>query len=137
MRSFISKNESETLSYAAGFANTLKNGDIVALYGTLGTGKTVFSKGVIRALSKSNIDVPSPTFTIVQSYDCDKGVIYHFDFYRLKNPQEAFEIGIEDAFSDGICLIEWPEKITSLLPKKHISVHFKIDGDNHIIEIQD
>lgn len=137
MSLFISNSEDETLKYAAQFAQSLKQGDIVALHGTLGTGKTVFSKGVIRALCQNNTDVPSPTFTIVQSYDSEKGTLYHFDFYRLKNPEEAYEIGIEDAFTDGICLIEWPDKIGPLLPKKHIDVFFKIQDNAHYIQIED
>ena len=137
MSLFISNSEDETLKYAAQFAQSLKQGDIVALHGTLGTGKTVFSKGVIRALCQNNTDVPSPTFTIVQSYDSEKGTLYHFDFYRLKNPEEAYEIGIEDAFTDGICLIEWPDKIGYLLPQKHINVFFKIQDNAHHIQIED
>lgn len=137
MSSFISTNETETLKYAAKFAKNLKPGDIIALRGSLGSGKTVFSKGVIQALCRPDTDVPSPTFTIVQSYDTIKGPLYHFDFYRLKTPEEAYEIGIEDAFADGICLIEWPEKIGSLLPQKHIDVFLEIQGENHIIKIED
>lgn len=136
MTLFISKNEQETLNYAAEIAKRLKTGDIVALHGTLGTGKTVFSKGIIQALCAPDIDVPSPTFTIVQAYDSIKGPIYHFDFYRLKNPQEAFEIGIEDAFIDGICLIEWPDKIGNLLPKNRIDIYFDIQDQNHTIQVK-
>ena len=137
MSLFISKSEKETLKYAAQFAQSLKQGDIVALHGTLGTGKTVFSKGIIQALCHTNTDVPSPTFTIVQSYDSEKGPLYHFDFYRLKNPEEAYEIGIEDAFTDGICLIEWPDKIGTLLPKKHINVFLSIQDNMHCIQMED
>lgn len=137
MSLFISKSEKETLKYAAQFAQSLKQGDIVALHGTLGTGKTVFSKGIIQALCHTNTDVPSPTFTIVQSYDSEKGTLYHFDFYRLKNPEEAYEIGIEDAFTDGICLIEWPDKIGTLLPKKHINVFLSIQDNMHCIQMED
>ncbi len=136
MTLFISKNETETLAFAAQFASRLKAGDVVALHGTLGAGKTVFSKGVIQALSPATTEVPSPTFTIVQSYDTEKGTLYHFDFYRLKNPQEAYEIGIEDAFADGICLIEWPDKIGPLLPKKRIDVFLEIQGNNHLIKME-
>jgi len=137
MSLFISKSEKETLKYAAQFAQSLKQGDIVALHGTLGTGKTVFSKGIIQALCHTNTDVPSPTFTIVQSYDSEKGPLYHFDFYRLKSPEEGYEIGIEDAFTDGICLIEWPEKIGSLLPQKHIDVFLSIQDNMHCIQMED
>lgn len=133
----ISHTESETLSIATDFANRLKKGDIIALHGDLGTGKTTFSKGVIHALSPQTTDVPSPTFTLVQEYDTPHFPIYHFDFYRLKSPNEAYEIGIEDMFTDGVCLIEWPDKIGSLLPKKHIDVFFEIKNNIHHITIKE
>lgn len=122
---FLSTCEADTISSAIQFSKSLKGHEIVALDGTLGMGKTVFARAVIQALVGRKIDVPSPTFTLLQTYDSKIGPIYHFDFYRLKNPMEAYEIGIEDAFSDGICLIEWPEKIGNLLPKNTIHIHFK------------
>lgn len=135
MIEFISHSESETTDFAKSFATQLKCGDILALYGDLGTGKTVFSKGIINALTHINTDVPSPTFTLVQSYDTPTCPIYHFDFYRLKTPEEAFEIGIEDYFNDGISLIEWPEKIGYLLPKKAIKIELSIQNDTHVIRV--
>lgn len=135
MIEFISHSESETTDFAKSFATQLKCGDILALYGDLGTGKTVFSKGIINALTHKNTDVPSPTFTLVQSYDTPTCPIYHFDFYRLKTPEEAFEIGIEDYFNDGISLIEWPEKIGYLLPKKAIKIELSIQNDTHVIRV--
>ncbi len=135
MIEFISHSESETTDFAKSFADQLKCGDILALYGDLGTGKTVFSKGIINALTHKNTDVPSPTFTLVQSYDTPTCPIYHFDFYRLKTPEEAFEIGIEDYFNDGISLIEWPEKIGYLLPKKAIKIELSIQNDTHVIRV--
>ena len=137
MSLFISKSESETLKYAADFSRSLKKGDIVALHGSLGAGKTVFCKWIIQTLCTKQTEVPSPTFTLVQSYDSQKGTLYHFDFYRLKNPEEAYEIGIEDAFYEGICLIEWPDKIGKLLPSKHIDIYLDIQDEKHIIRIED
>ena len=81
-------------------------------------------------------EVPSPTFTLLQIYDTPDFMIYHFDMYRLKSPDEAYEIGIEEAFIDGVSLIEWPEKIESLLPKKHISVTFKTTENGRLITIK-
>ena len=94
----LSQSEKETIFFAKKFAKTLKGDEIIALWGTLGMGKTVFSKAVIQELTGRNEDVPSPTFTLLQTYDTPKGEIFHFDFYRLKQPEEAYEIGIEDAF---------------------------------------
>ncbi len=72
------------------------------------------------------IDVPSPTFTLVQVYDSSQGEVWHCDLYRLKDPEEAFELGLEDAFHDAICLIEWPERLENLLPRRRIDVLLKI-----------
>lgn len=126
---FIAHTEQETTRIAADFAQNLKAGDVVALYGTLGAGKTAFCRGFIQAVTKKSIEVPSPTFTLLQIYDSEKYPIYHFDMYRLKSPEEAYEIGIEDAFAEGISLIEWPEKLGNLLPEKHFSVRIDILAD--------
>lgn len=114
---YYSNSETETARLAAQFARTLKKGDIIAFDGTLGAGKTFFCRALIRALTTPATEVPSPTFTLLQTYDTKDFLIYHFDFYRLKEPDEAYEIGIEEAFYDGVSLIEWPEKLGYLLPK--------------------
>lgn len=134
MSQYIAKTEEDTLKIAAQFAKALKPGDVVALHGTLGVGKTAFTRGVIQALSNVK-EVPSPTFTLLQTYDTADFSLYHFDMYRLKSPEEAYEIGIEDAFADGVSFIEWPEKIGSLLPKKHIDVSIEIKPDHRLITI--
>ena len=123
---FLSRSEADTIAFAKKFAKTLKGNEIIALWGTLGVGKTVFSKAVIQKLTGQKEEVPSPTFTLLQTYDTPSGEIFHFDFYRIKSSEEAYEIGIEDAFESGICLIEWPEKIGKLLPKRAINIYFKM-----------
>lgn len=135
MKQFISTSEEETLQIAAQFAKMLKPGDVVALHGTLGVGKTAFTRGVIQSLTDAK-EVPSPTFTLLQTYDTPDFILYHFDMYRLKSPEEAYEIGIEDAFTDGVSFIEWPQKIGSLLPKKHIDVSIEIKPDYRLITIK-
>ena len=120
------RSETETAEIAKVIAPLLKKGDVVALYGTLGVGKTTFVRGLVNALLNKIIDVPSPTFTLVQSYDTPDFTLYHFDCYRLKSPEEAYEIGIEDAFMDGVSLIEWPDKIAGLLPKNHKTISFEL-----------
>ena len=126
---YLVQNETETEKVAKAFAKTLKKGDIVALYGTLGAGKTAFCRGLIRSLTGEIDEVPSPTFTLLQTYETKNFVIYHFDFYRLKNPDEAYEIGIEEAFYDGVSLIEWPEKLGNLLPARQKRIDMKIIND--------
>jgi tRNA threonylcarbamoyladenosine biosynthesis protein TsaE len=132
---YYSQNEQETARIASELAQKLHVGDIVALYGTLGMGKTAFCRGFIQSFLNGQ-DVPSPTFTLLQTYDTPKFPIYHFDMYRLKSPEEAFEIGIEDAFAEGVSLIEWPEKIGNLLPKKHIRIFIEPDEKGRKITIE-
>ncbi len=115
----------QTEALAARLAKTLKAGDIVALEGPLGAGKTVFARGLIRAFNPSVGEVPSPTFTLAQLYNAPDFDIWHFDLYRLKAPEEAYEIGIEEAFSGALSILEWPEKLGRLLPRRHKRVLFE------------
>ena len=135
MTVFMATNESETQAIAAQLAAVVKAGDIIALDGTLGVGKTVFCRGFIRAFLPDQ-EVPSPTFTLLQTYDTDRFPIYHFDLYRLKKPEEVYELGIEDAFADGVSLIEWPEKMGGILPKKHIHIRMETVATGRRITIE-
>ena len=119
---FLVHSEKEMAHVAQKLAPLLHKGDVVALYGSLGVGKTTLVRALIHTLLDSSVDVPSPTFTLLQIYDTPEYPIYHFDFYRLKSPEEAYEVGIEDAFGSALSLIEWPEKIGTILPQKHISI---------------
>lgn len=117
---------------AARLARMAKPGDVLALSGDLGAGKTEFARAFIRALTEPDEDVPSPTFTLVQTYESTRGEIWHFDLYRLDSPDEAFELGIEDAFHDAISLIEWPERLGPHLPRGRLGVHLTVTkGKNH------
>ena len=116
IKEFEIKNESETAKLAEELAAELKPGDLVALYGDLGTGKTTFSKAAIRALGVSDT-VTSPTFTIVKEYR-GRLPVYHFDVYRVHSEEDLFEIGYEEYFyGDGLCVVEWADKIEELLPE--------------------
>lgn len=97
-------------------------GDVIALFGTLGTGKSTLARAFVRALTDLDEEVPSPTFTLVQTYEAEPGLVWHFDLYRLDKPDDSFELGIEEAFADGICLIEWPENLGRLLPRSRLDV---------------
>ena len=92
-------------------------GDVIALKGALGSGKTHFARAFI-----GEDEVPSPTFTLVQIYDRPQGRIWHFDLYRLEAPDQAIELGIEEAFASGISLIEWPERLGRLIPAERLEI---------------
>ncbi len=104
---------------------------IYAFYGKMGAGKTTFIQAICRALHSTDT-VTSPSFAIVNEYSSSGfGLIYHFDFYRIKNIEEAFDLGYEDYFYSGnYCLIEWPEKIDTLLPQEYVEVTIEVD-ENH------
>ena len=120
MKTFKITTLQQTKQLASSLAKQLRVGDIIALYGNLGVGKTAFTLFLVQSFCGDGEEVPSPTFTLLQTYDTDYFPIFHFDLYRLKNPNEVFELGIEDAFYDGVSLIEWPEKMGSYLPTKKI-----------------
>jgi tRNA threonylcarbamoyladenosine biosynthesis protein TsaE len=111
-----------TAALAGKLAAVARPGDLIALHGTLGLGKTEFARAFIRRLAGPNEEVPSPTFTLVQSYETDRGTIWHFDLYRLTRPDEIQELGLEDALADGITLIEWPERLGAALPARRLDL---------------
>lgn len=113
--------EAASASFAARLAEVAAAGDIIALKGDLGAGKTSFARAFIRARGSAEA-IPSPTFTLVQVYDLAPAAIWHFDLYRLNSPDEAWELGIEDAFGEAISLIEWPERLGSLLPRHRLKI---------------
>jgi tRNA threonylcarbamoyl adenosine modification protein YjeE len=113
--------EKATETLAARLAAVARPGDIIALQGELGAGKTSFARAFIRAHGGDEA-VPSPTFTLVQTYDLPGGRVWHFDLYRLRVAEEAWELGIEEAFDDGISLIEWPERLGTLMPRRRLLV---------------
>lgn len=108
--------EAETKKFAIQCAENAKAGDIFLLNGPLGAGKSVFARGFIQHLAGAEIDVPSPTFTLVQIYDTAKASLWHFDLYRLEAPDEIYELGWEEALNNNILLIEWPERLGQLKP---------------------
>jgi tRNA threonylcarbamoyladenosine biosynthesis protein TsaE len=113
--------EAATAALAGRLAGLARPGDVIALQGELGAGKTYLARAFIRARGGDEA-VPSPTFTLVQTYDLPDGAVWHFDLYRLRAAEEAWELGIEDAFRDGISLIEWPERLGILLPLRRLLV---------------
>lgn len=129
MDTFISKSEQETIDFAETFANNLKKGSIIVLSGDLGSGKTKFVQGVLKHFNLEN-EISSPTFTIVNEYTSNSLNIYHFDVYRLEDSDEFYEMGGDEYFEKGICLIEWGEIIEDILPKPYYKIKFSRDNQN-------
>jgi len=128
---FLSHNETETIAIATDFAASLQAGDVVALSGELGAGKSVFSRAVMRALGVSDEALPSPTFSIIQEYDGRDCRVAHMDWYRLDDGDEIAMLGVHDYFQPPwICLIEWAERADDLLAETAIHVSLAcVDGD--------
>lgn len=126
----LSQLANELLDYARG-------NKVFAFYGEMGVGKTTFIKAICKAVGvKDNVN--SPTFALVNEYRAESGSpVYHFDFYRIENENEALDIGCEEYFYSGnYCFIEWPEKISNLLPEDHVKVHIEVVNDKRIITFQ-
>lgn len=107
--------EDETVKIGQELAKIAKKGDVFLLDGTLGMGKTVLARAFIQKLTGAK-EVPSPTFTLLQSYPAKECEVYHYDLYRIKKAMEIFELGIEEAMYTGISIIEWPEKMENFRP---------------------
>ena len=124
MMKYITNSYEETERAAADFAGTLKGGEVIAMYGGLGAGKTAFVRGMARAIGISS-HITSPTFTIVNEYE-GRLPLYHFDVYRISDPEELYEIGYDEYIgSDGICVIEWAELIEDILPERYIRIDIR------------
>lgn len=127
----ISKSVEETIALGEKTAKKLKRGSVVALVGELGSGKTVFTKGIAKGLGVKNARyVNSPTFVIIKEYK-GKMPLYHFDLYRLEHYSSFDEMNYDEYFyGDGVTVIEWADKIRRLLPKKYMEVRFSVAGEN-------
>lgn len=124
--------EPATARLAGGLARAARPGDAICLRGDLGAGKTALARAFVRArLDDPAEEVPSPTFTLVQTYDDPQtgGLVWHFDLYRLERPDDALELDLEDAFADGLCLVEWPDRLGPYLPRRRLDLTLTIDPD--------
>lgn len=128
----ISNNAAETIAIGEGLAAGLKPGDVIALVGELGAGKTVLTKGIAKGLGVKDVRyVNSPTFVVIKEYK-GKLPLYHFDLYRLDHPSMLDSENYEEYFyGDGVCVIEWADKIRAILPKKRIEVKLSVMGENN------
>lgn len=119
-----------TAEFARKLAHTLTQGDVVLLSGPVGAGKSHFCRSLIGAILTLPEDIPSPTFTLVQTYDTAVGTLWHSDLYRISSPYEIEELGLIEAFEDAICLVEWPDRLDSLAPENALSIALAYgDGD--------
>ncbi|MGH7022425.1 MAG: tRNA (adenosine(37)-N6)-threonylcarbamoyltransferase complex ATPase subunit type 1 TsaE [Caulobacteraceae bacterium] len=128
--------EADTTRFGAAVAGALRRGDAVCLTGPLGAGKSVLARGMIRKITPGEQEAPSPTFTLAQFYRGDKLAIAHFDLYRLERADEAFELGLDDALTDGAAVIEWAEKLGRHLPRNRLDIAMEIDGEARHVRLR-
>ncbi len=121
--------EAATQTLGRDLAAALRPGDAVCLTGPLGAGKSTLARALIRALTTPDEEVPSPTFTLVQFYETAAFTLAHFDLYRLSDPDEAYEIGLDEALDGGVALIEWPQRLEGRLPATRLDIDIALDGD--------
>lgn len=129
MKALFLADEAATQALGRTLAAGLRPGDAVCLTGPLGAGKSTLARALIRALTTPDEEVPSPTFTLVQFYETAKFPLAHFDLYRLSDPDEAYEIGLDEALDGGVALIEWPQRLEGRLPRTRLDIDIALDGD--------
>jgi tRNA threonylcarbamoyladenosine biosynthesis protein TsaE len=128
--------EAATTALGTRLAGAARPGDVIALFGDLGAGKSTLARGLIRARAGQDIDVPSPTFTLVQTYATPTLPVWHFDLYRLERAGEVRELGLEEAV-DGLSLIEWPERMGDDLPRARLEVRLSFADEGRIARLVD
>lgn len=121
--------EAATKDLGRALAASLRPGDALCLTGPLGAGKSTLARALIRALTTPDEEVPSPTFTLVQFYETPDFALAHFDLYRLCDPDEVYEIGLDEALDGGVALIEWPQRLEGRLPATRLDIDIALDGD--------
>ena len=121
--------DADTARLGAAIARELKAHEAVCLTGPLGAGKSTLARGLIRALAGPETEAPSPTFTLVQTYETRRFPLAHFDLYRLERAQEALELGFDEALDDGVAVVEWAEKLGHHLPPDRLDVELSFDGE--------
>lgn len=138
LRIFI-KNEEDMEKLGMGLVSRLGPGSVVALTGNLGAGKTTFTKAIAKGLGITDLIV-SPTFTLIHEYSGGRMPLYHFDLYRIEDDEELYELGYEEYFyGEGICVIEWADRIGDYLPEDAVHVHidYGVGENERIVEIDD
>jgi len=128
-------NAEATAAFAAAIGKRLSCRDVILLSGPVGAGKTHFARALIQSILKVPDDVPSPTFTLIQTYDTDKGSLWHADLYRISFSSEIDELGLLEAFENAICLIEWPDRLGTLQPPNALSIEFFSNHDTRVAKL--
>lgn len=121
--------EADTARLGEDLARVAKRGDCILLEGPIGAGKSTLARAFIRARLGQGEDVPSPTFTLVQVYDAGAVEIWHADLYRLTHSDEVWELGLDDAFTSAICLVEWPDRLGAHVPPDALRIRLEAQGD--------
>lgn len=124
--------DDDTTRLGQSLAPLLAAGNTVLLSGPIGAGKTHLARALIQARLGRAEDVPSPSFTLVQTYDAGEVEIWHADLYRLSHPDEVWELGLDHAFATAICLVEWPDRLGSHLPPDAVSITLSHDGEGRL-----
>jgi len=124
-----------TARLGAAVAVALRRGDAVLLSGDLGAGKSTLARGLVRALTSPGEDVPSPTFTLVQTYDGPAFPVAHFDLYRLTSAEETDELGLEEAIEEGAAVVEWPQRLGARLPPDRLGIDLRMVGEGRLARI--
>ena len=127
-------NEADLLALGASLIPQLSAGQTVCLLGGLGAGKTTLVRGMIQSVL-GDIDVPSPTYTLVQTYEMPEFELWHCDMYRLDRPEDGYELGLIDAFEEAVCLIEWPDKLGELIPDDAMRIEIAFDGEGRKVTL--
>ncbi|NBB13986.1 tRNA (adenosine(37)-N6)-threonylcarbamoyltransferase complex ATPase subunit type 1 TsaE [Caulobacter sp. SLTY] len=127
--SVILPDEPATQALGQSLAALIRPGEAICLSGPLGAGKSTLARALVRALTTPDEEVPSPTFTLVQFYDTAAFPLAHFDLYRLSDPDEAYEIGLDEALDGGAALIEWPQRLEGRLPPDRLDIEIGMDGE--------
>lgn len=129
--SFTVISEQDTARFAADVSRGLRAGDTLLLSGPVGAGKTHFARHLIQSLLSEAEDVPSPTFTLVQTYETVAGPLWHADLYRITSTHEIEELGLAEAFENHICIVEWPDRLGELAPPDALSLQFAQGGQEN------
>jgi len=127
----ISKSVSETLKLGKKIAKRLKRGDIICLFGQLGSGKTVLAKGIASGFGIAKNQIVSPTFVIIREYTRSRLPLYHLDLYRLKIPRDIVLLGYEEyLYNDGVAIVEWADRLKYLLPKEYLRIELSVESQS-------